>query len=157
MQTYDHNHAADEAATKAVDNRTIHEVIERIYNILGKGLLCFDALGKMLVSQIKNDKNPISAFLTLKRQFRILDDVNSVKDDSGDYVKKVYVYPFTDKEIAQIITSLVNHSLTGMNKIFDSMFEKANALKEGDVDFANKEGRINKITEVRDSYSKGLS
>lgn len=154
LQTYDHNHAKDEAATKAVDNRTIHEVIERIYSILGKGLLCFDALGKMLVSQIKNDQNPISAFLVLKGQLRILDDVNSVKDDSGDYVKKVYVYPFTDKEIAQIITSLVNHSLTGMIKIFDGMLEKANALKEGDADFSNKEGRINKITELRDSYSK---
>ena len=153
IQTYDHNHATTDEDRNTVDNRTVTDIIDRIYTAIPKGMLLFDALGKMLISLIKADKNPITAFLSLKGQMRIVDDVNSVKDDSGDYVKTVYVYPFKDKEIAQIIIALVDHTLNGMAESFDRMINKAEEIKENDPGFAGKEARIAGIKSLKDSYS----
>ena len=155
IQTYDHNHATTDEDRNIVDNRTVTDIIDRIYTAIPKGMLLFDALGRMLISLIKTDKNPITAFLSLKGQMRIVDDVNSVKDDSGDYVKTVYVYPFKDKEIAQIIIALVDHTLTGMSESFSRMIKEAEDIKEGKPGFAEKESRIKGITSIKDSY-KGV-
>ena len=152
IQTYDHNNSKTDEERTAVDNRTVTDIVDRIYSVIPKGMLLFDALGKMLVSSIKNDNNPIGAFLQFKSQIRILDEVNSVKDDSGDFVKNVYVYPFKDKEIAQIIISLVSHTLDGITEMVDRIIAKTEAIKEGEKGFEEKADRIANQKAIKASY-----
>ena len=142
IQIYDYNHAKTDAEKKAMEARSIPELIERVYSIIPGGVMMFKALGRYFHTTINTHKNPLSAFVGFKSQLRLIDDARSVKDDSGEYVKTVYVYPFKDKEIAQIITSLLSQTTTEMIAMVKKSLVKYEAIEKGSPEFESKQIRI---------------
>lgn len=113
-----------------MESRSIPELIERVYSIIPGGVMMFKALGRYFHTSINTHKNPLCAFVGFKSQLRLIDDARSVKDDSGEYVKTVYVYPFKDKEIAQIITSLLSQTTTEMIAMVRKALKNMKQLKK---------------------------
>ena len=154
IQIYDYNHAKTDAEKKTMESRSIPELIERVYSIIPGGVMMFKALGRYFHTSINTHKNPLCAFVGFKSQLRLIDEARSVKDDSGEYVKTVYVYPFKDKEIAQIITSLLSQTTDEMVKMLKKNLEKYEAIAEGTPEFETKQTRIDNVKKTIEDWEK---